>query len=55
MLSPEVLRKLEAIEQRLDELTHLLSDPAVAASGDRFRKVAKERAALEPTVVRAWA
>ncbi|HYD40090.1 MAG TPA: peptide chain release factor 1 [Anaeromyxobacter sp.] len=51
MLSSEVLRKLEAIEHRLDELTHMLSDPEVAASGDRFRKVAKERASLEPTVV----
>jgi len=50
MLSPEVLKKLEAIEQRLEELTHLLSDPEVAANGDRFRKVAKERASLEPTV-----
>ena len=50
MLSPEVLRKLEAIEQRFEELTHQLSDPAVASSGDRFRKVSKERASLEPTV-----
>jgi peptide chain release factor 1 len=50
MLSPEVLRKLEAIEQRFEELTHLLSDPAVASSGDRFRKVAKERASIEATV-----
>ena len=50
MLSPDVLKKLEAIEHRLDELTHLLSDPAVAGNGDRYRKVAKERASLEPTV-----
>jgi len=50
MLSPEVLHKLEAIEQRFEELTHLLSDPAVASSGDRFRKVSKERASIEPTV-----
>ena len=50
MLSPEVLNKLEAIEQRFEELTHLLSDPAVASSGDRFRKVSKERASIEPTV-----
>ncbi len=50
MLTPEVLRKLEAIEQRFEELTHALSDPAVASSGDRFRKVSKERAGLEPTV-----
>ena len=50
MLSPEVLDKLEAIDRRLDELTHLLSDPAVAANGDRYRRLAKERASLEPTV-----
>jgi peptide chain release factor 1 len=51
MLSPEVLHKLAAIEHRLEELTHLLSDPEVAANGDRFRKVAKERASIEPTVL----
>src|SRR5512137_1871847 len=56
MLSPDVLRKLDGIEQRFEELTHLLSDPAVASSGERFRKVSKERASLEPTVnaYRAW-
>ncbi len=50
MLSPEVLKKLDAIEQRFEELTALLSDPAVASSGERFRKVSKERASIEPTV-----
>jgi peptide chain release factor 1 len=50
MLSPDVLRKLEGIEQRFEELTHQLSDPAIAANGDRFRRVAKERASIEPTV-----
>jgi peptide chain release factor 1 len=56
MLSPDVLRKLEGIEQRFEELTHQLSDPAVASSGDRFRKVSKERASIEATVnaLRAW-
>jgi peptide chain release factor 1 len=56
MLSPEVLKRLDAIEQRFEELTHALSDPAVASSGERFRKVSKERASLEPTVeaLRAW-
>src|SRR5512135_2433851 len=56
MLSPEVLEKLESIERRFEELTHHLSDPAVASSGERFKKVSKERAGLEPTVValRAW-
>jgi peptide chain release factor 1 len=50
MLSPEILKKLETIERRMEELTHLLSDPAVTGNGDRYRKVAKERASLEPTV-----
>ncbi|HSD19118.1 MAG TPA: peptide chain release factor 1 [Anaeromyxobacter sp.] len=50
MLSQEVLKKLEAIEQRFEELTALLSDPSVASNGERFRKVSKERASLEPTV-----
>src|SRR5215208_1736413 len=56
MLSPDVLKKLDAIERRFEELTHQLSDPAVASSGDRFRKVSKERASIEPTVnaLRAW-
>src|SRR5512133_2129562 len=51
MLSPEVLKKLDAIEARFEELTHQLSDPAVVSSGDRYRKVAKERAGIEATVV----
>jgi peptide chain release factor 1 len=50
MLSPEVLQKLAAIELRFEELTTQLSDPAVASSGERFKKVSKERAGLEPTV-----
>ncbi len=56
MLSQEVMRKLDAIEQRFEELTHQLSDPAVASSGERFKKVSKERASIEPTVnaLRAW-
>jgi peptide chain release factor 1 len=50
MLSLEVLKKLEGIEHRFELLTQQLSDPSVASSGDRFRKVSKERASLEPTV-----
>jgi peptide chain release factor 1 len=50
MLSPEVLKKLDAIEARFEELTHQLSDPSVVSSGDRYRKVAKERAGIEATV-----
>jgi len=51
MLSPEVRKKLEAIESRYEELNHELADPAVASSGERFRRLGKERAAQEPTVL----
>ena len=56
MLPPEVLRKLDSIERRYEELTLELADPAVATSGDRFRRVSKERAQVEPTVnaLRTW-
>ena len=51
MLTPEVTKKLQGMEQRFEELTALLSDPAVASSGERVRKVSKERSSLEPAVV----
>ncbi len=51
MLSPDVLKKLESIEQRYEELTAQLSDPAVASSGEKLRRVSKERASVEPTVL----
>ncbi|HTP25935.1 MAG TPA: peptide chain release factor 1 [Anaeromyxobacteraceae bacterium] len=50
MLSPAVLKKLELIEARFEELTTQLSDPAVVSSGERYRKVAKERGGIESTV-----
>jgi peptide chain release factor 1 len=50
MLGPDVMRKLEGIEARFERLTAELSDPSVVSSGDKYRKVAKERAALEGTV-----
>jgi peptide chain release factor 1 len=51
MLSADILKKLESIEQRYEELTAQLSDPAVASSGEKLRKVSKERASVEPTVL----
>jgi peptide chain release factor 1 len=51
MLTPEVMKKLEGIERRFEELTAQLTDPAVVSSGERYRKVAKERAGLEATVL----
>jgi peptide chain release factor 1 len=50
VLTPEVMKKLLGLEQRFEELTASLSDPAVASSGERVRKVSKERASIEPAV-----
>jgi peptide chain release factor 1 len=50
MLSPAVVQKLDSVERRYQELETQLSDPAVASSGEKLRKVTKERASIEPTV-----
>jgi peptide chain release factor 1 len=42
--------QLEKIEQRFDELTHLLADPEVAQDYERLAEYAKERADLEEMV-----
>jgi peptide chain release factor 1 len=42
--------KLESIGQRYEELTRLLSDPAVLTDPDLLRKYAKEQADLRPVV-----
>jgi peptide chain release factor 1 len=51
MLSRDVLHRLEALERRFEELTAAMGDPAVASSGERLRKVSKERAGLEAAAV----
>jgi peptide chain release factor 1 len=51
MLSPEVIAKLESIEARYEELNAQLSLPSVASSGEKLRKVTKERAAIEPAAL----
>lgn len=45
--------KLREVEHKFNELTELLSDPAVLADQDRLMKFAKARADLEETV-NAW-
>lgn len=45
--------KLEEIEHKFERLTHDLADPEIAASAQRYQKVAKERSQLEP-LVEAW-
>lgn len=45
-----MLKKLEAVEQRFDELTRLLADPEVIADQEKFRKFAKTRSDMEEVV-----
>ncbi len=46
-------KRLDDVERLYDELTHKLSDPAVAANPDEYQRIAKQRADLED-VVTAW-
>ncbi|MBI4288847.1 MAG: peptide chain release factor 1 [Chloroflexi bacterium] len=44
--------KLDSLQKRYDELTELLAQPEVATDPARLSALAKERAALEPTVAK---
>ena len=48
MLSPKLLRKLEHLAERHEEVGRLLSDPAVIGSNTRFRELSQEYAQLDP-------
>ncbi len=50
MLNPNLLRKLESLAERHEELGRLLSEPSVAANNDRFRELSQEYARLDPVV-----
>jgi peptide chain release factor 1 len=50
MLSPNLLRKLESLAERHEEVGRMLSDPAVIASNTRFRELSQEYAQLDPVV-----
>ncbi|HTX18197.1 MAG TPA: PCRF domain-containing protein, partial [Bacteroidota bacterium] len=45
-----MIEKLEQIKQRYDEVTRLLSDPAVIANQDRNRELGKEYRELSEIV-----
>ena len=47
-MHPSLRRKLEALAERRDELERLLADPQAAADVDRFRRLSREFAQLEP-------
>jgi len=45
-----MFEKLESVAQRSEDLTKLLSDPAVLAEPETLRRYAKEQADLRPVV-----
>jgi peptide chain release factor 1 len=45
-----MLRKLEAVAEKYDELTRLLSDPGVAANHQQYQKYSRERSDIEDVV-----
>ena len=45
-----MFKKLEAVAEKYDELTRLLSDPVVAADHQRYQKYSKERSGIEDVV-----
>jgi peptide chain release factor 1 len=51
-MSPQVLEKLKSVAARYDELTRLLSDPAVQSDATAYRTHAKALAEAEPLVER---
>ncbi|HET7662076.1 MAG TPA: peptide chain release factor 1 [Rhodanobacteraceae bacterium] len=49
-MTPSLLRKLETLAERHEEVGLLLTQPDVAADAARFRKLSREYAQLEPVV-----
>ena len=47
-MTPTLRRKLEALAEQREEIERLLADPAVIADNDRFRKLSREFAQLQP-------
>ena len=50
MFSPNLLRKLESLAERHEEVGRLLSDPGVIASNNKFRELSQEYSQLDPVV-----
>ena len=47
MLSPNLIRKLEALSERHEEVGRLLSEPAIIANNSRFRELSQEYSQLD--------
>lgn len=50
MMNPSIVRKLEALLERYEEVQQLLSDPQIIGDQDKFRALSREYAQLEALV-----
>ena len=50
-MKPSIRQKLDLLVDRLDEIDRMLSAPETANDMDQFRRLARERAELEPIIV----
>ncbi|MDT7525138.1 MULTISPECIES: peptide chain release factor 1 [Pseudidiomarina] len=49
-MNPSIIRKLEALLERYEEVQHLLSDPQIISDQDKFRALSREYSQLEELV-----
>jgi peptide chain release factor 1 len=49
-MNPSMLRRLEGLSERLEEVNSLLADPEIIADQDRFRDLSREYSDLNPVV-----
>ena len=49
-MKPSIRSKLEQLAARLDEVDGLLAEETAARDMDKFRKLSRERAEVEPVV-----
>ena len=49
-MKPSIARKLDALQERFEEVSGLLSDPTVIAKQDQFRELSQEYARIDPVV-----
>lgn len=49
---PALIRKLEEIDQRYQEMESQLNDPAIANNGQKIVSISREKGAMSPIVMR---
>lgn len=55
-MKDSIIVKLDELKERLEEVSHLLSDPSIISNNNKFRELSQEYAHLDPVVAEfnAW-